>query len=684
MKKLVFFSAILIFCFVTSAHADPPDWSVNPGDYSFSQTVTGILYLEEELAEGDEHIVAAFVADEVRGVQIAELSPLGTWLYSMTIYANTEGQEITFRAYNADEDEIWLVTETLLTETNGNQGDLLNPFEWHSYPDPPPIVEGIPDQTILFGDSFEMFDLDDYLQIVDDDVVLWSFSGNGELQVVIDDDNQVTVTPPNDQWSGSEAIAFTATDSTFLQLADSDTAVFTISDEDQPPEILDIPDQGAERGYDFTPLNLDDYLVESDGDSIRWAFSVVPVPQGEPAPNWDVLSENFSYTMPIVAEARFSGETMNGNAHILAAFVDDECRGVCAAEFTPLNTWVYPLTVYGNTNGEKISFRYYNADLEMVWDVHQTLIFNNLGSLGTLFDPITFDTGEIIFDINDENQMTVEIVNADWFGRYDVTLIAQDCGTINQYSDSTQTNFKVDVRPQVAGILDQIIANMGPIYQSVSLDNYLTNIDGDPILWSSNESDFLDITIDESNTATITVLDTTWYGTENIVFTATDSALLALADSDTAQFTRYYNYYPQFTSSPIQHAYADSPYVYAITTVDGNTGDSLVITATYPDWLSFVDYGDGTALLSGTPNASHISVESIEISIIDTLNAVTTQNFDVVIHPNFDVNADDKIDVMDMQIISSKIGKENPSYDLDINGIVDKDDVSLIIQKINE
>jgi hypothetical protein len=110
----------------------------------------------------------------------------------------------------------------------------------------------------------------------------------------------------------------------------------------------------------------------------------------------------------------------------------------------------------------------------------------------------------------------------------------------------------------------------------------------------------------------------------------------------------------------------------------------LVITATHPDWLNVVDNGDGTALLSGTPNASHISIEPIEITITDTLNAVTTQSFELVIHPNFDFNADEKIDVIDMQIMSTKIGQDDLLYDLDINGIVDQDDLSLIIRKINE
>jgi hypothetical protein len=84
-------------------------------------------------------------------------------------------------------------------------------------------VEGIPDQEICAGESFDTFDLDDYA--VGTAPFTWTYSGNVGLGVSIDADNVVTVTYSSG-WLGSETITFTVTDAT-SQSADDD-ATFTV------------------------------------------------------------------------------------------------------------------------------------------------------------------------------------------------------------------------------------------------------------------------------------------------------------------------------------------------------------------------------------------------------------------------------------------------------------------------
>ena len=58
---------------------------------------------------------------------------------------------------------------------------------------------------------------------------------------------------------------------------------------------------------------------------------------------------------------------------------------------------------------------------------------------------------------------------------------------------------------------------------------------------------------------------------------------------------------PVFDSTAITAATEDVAYSYTITTSDVDV-ESVTITApTLPAWLTFVDNGDGTATLSGTP-----------------------------------------------------------------------------------
>ena len=75
---------------------------------------------------------------------------------------------------------------------------------------------------------------------------------------------------------------------------------------------------------------------------------------------------------------------------------------------------------------------------------------------------------------------------------------------------------------------------------------------------------------------------------------------------------------PVFTSfPPIGDTYVDSKYDYQITTYDVE-GDSRTITApTLPSWLSFTDYRDGTARLSGTPITNNIGTHSVILRVND-------------------------------------------------------------------
>ncbi|RZN41076.1 MAG: hypothetical protein EF813_02835 [Methanosarcinales archaeon] len=109
-------------------------------------------------------------------------------------------------------------------------------------------IEGIPDQCILAGESFEMFDLDDYTT---GDVDHYGYSGNVDLSVSIDADNVVMLTYPVG-WTGSETITFIAYDADD-EVIDIDDATFTVC---PVPIVGDIPDQTAP----FESFDLDDCL----------------------------------------------------------------------------------------------------------------------------------------------------------------------------------------------------------------------------------------------------------------------------------------------------------------------------------------------------------------------------------------------------------------------------------------
>ena len=90
-----------------------------------------------------------------------------------------------------------------------------------------PVVSDIPDQTVGANGSFASLQLDNYVKDSDnqDSTIIWTYHGNVELSVDIT--NRVaTVTTPDPDWDGFEAIWFKACDPSGL--CDSNRAIFTV------------------------------------------------------------------------------------------------------------------------------------------------------------------------------------------------------------------------------------------------------------------------------------------------------------------------------------------------------------------------------------------------------------------------------------------------------------------------
>ncbi|KPA14618.1 outer membrane adhesin-like protein, partial [Candidatus Magnetomorum sp. HK-1] len=94
------------------------------------------------------------------------------------------------------------------------------------------------------------------------------------------------------------------------------------------------------------------------------------------------------------------------------------------------------------------------------------------------------------------------------------------------------------------------------------------------------------------------------------------------------------NIAPEIESIPITMTNEDELYSYSIIVSDENKGDNLSITAVYPNYLSFTDNGDGTALLSGTPLNEHVGSEAIVITATDGRIAVSQSYVLTVLNVN--------------------------------------------------
>jgi hypothetical protein len=75
---------------------------------------------------------------------------------------------------------------------------------------------------------------------------------------------------------------------------------------------------------------------------------------------------------------------------------------------------------------------------------------------------------------------------------------------------------------------------------------------------------------------------------------------------------------PSFTSSPVTDATEGTAYTYDVETSDPDGSDTLIITApTLPAWLQLADNGDGTAALTGTPDAADVGDHPVSLQVSD-------------------------------------------------------------------
>lgn len=110
-----------------------------------------------------------------------------------------------------------------------------------------------------------------------------------------------------------------------------------------------------------------------------------------------------------------------------------------------------------------------------------------------------------------------------------------------------------------------------------------------------------------------------------VTATATDPA------GNTSEFSVaiVMNALPTFTSAPVTDATEDLLYAYDVQT-DDDDGDIPTLSApTLPAWLSFVDDGDGTGTLSGTPTQADVGLNNVVLRADDGHGGVTDQAFTI-------------------------------------------------------
>jgi len=132
MEKMQLIKIIILMCIGKVLFAQPV-WQDNPGGYQFTATISGGIVLNEGQQMGDTgDIFAAFDdQDNVRGVATMLLPPFGPYkgspVFEMQMRSNALNDVLSFRYYDASEDEVLNLTETYTFVSNDILGSMIEP-----------------------------------------------------------------------------------------------------------------------------------------------------------------------------------------------------------------------------------------------------------------------------------------------------------------------------------------------------------------------------------------------------------------------------------------------------------------------------------------------------------------------------------------------------------------------------
>ena len=107
-----------------------PGWSVNRHTYQYNMTVVAALNLEGEQCRDEDHLIAALVDGECRGIgRPMYLSTINRSVAFLMIHSNSvAGERVEFQAFIPEERAVYNVAEAISYEADGTVGTIREPL----------------------------------------------------------------------------------------------------------------------------------------------------------------------------------------------------------------------------------------------------------------------------------------------------------------------------------------------------------------------------------------------------------------------------------------------------------------------------------------------------------------------------------------------------------------------------
>lgn len=103
-------------------------------------------------------------------------------------------------------------------------------------------------------------------------------------------------------------------------------------------------------------------------------------------PGWSIQANKYQYTMTMVAFLNVDGNMLTLEQDKIAAFVDDEVRGVASpALVTGVGRHLVYLTMYANKDRETVTFKIYDSARDRIIHIDKTVVFEIDKQYGNAF-----------------------------------------------------------------------------------------------------------------------------------------------------------------------------------------------------------------------------------------------------------------------------------------------------------
>ena len=316
---------------------------------------------------------------------------------------------------------------------------------------------------------------------------------------------------PLPNYQGLDSFTYTISDGVYTDTAHVFITVTPIND---PPIVTNIANQTIIEGSLFTPIVLDDFVSDSDNadSQMIWTFS------GDMQLSVSIV--NRVATIAAVNPDWYGSETILFMATDPGGLWDDDAVtfSVTGVNDPPIVTNIANQTIIEGFLFTAINLDDYvsdldNTDAEMTWTY----------------------SGNIQLSVSIVNRVaTITIPNPDWYGSETILFRATDPGGLWDDDAGTFSVTGVNDPPIVTDIANQTIAE-GSLFTPIVLDDFVSDSDNadSQMIWTFSGDMQLSVSI-VNRVATITAVNPYWYGSETILFRATDPG--GLWDDDPVTF----------------------------------------------------------------------------------------------------------------------------------------------------